>query len=109
MGKSDRRALTSHLANLLLHALKWEYQPERRGKSWRLSMRNARREIELILNDSPSLQHQLPALIDTAYPSARRDAADETGLPLSTFPERSPFPIEQLLADDWPETATLAV
>jgi hypothetical protein len=102
MGKSDRRALTSHLINLLLHVLKWEYQPLRRGLSWRLSMRNARREIELILKDSPSLRQQLPTLLDTAYPLACRDAAGETGLPLSTFPERCPFPVTDLLSDDWP-------
>ncbi len=33
MGKSDRRAIWSHLINILLHLLKWQYQPERRGNS----------------------------------------------------------------------------
>lgn len=99
MGKSDRRSLTSHLANLLLHRLKWEYQPVRRGMSWRLSMRNAQREIALILDDSPSLRQQLPDLLAKAYPAARRDAAGETGLPLATFPEDFPFSVEQLLDD----------
>lgn len=99
MGKSDRRALMSHLVNLLLHRLKWEYQPVRRGMSWRLSIRNARREIALILDDSPSLRRQLPDLMATAYPAARRDAAGETGLPLTSFPENIPFSIEQLLDD----------
>ncbi len=36
MGKSDRRALGSHLMNVLLHLLKWRYQPHRRGASWAL-------------------------------------------------------------------------
>ncbi|MBN2886169.1 MAG: DUF29 domain-containing protein [Chromatiaceae bacterium] len=103
MGKSDRRALTSHLVNLLLHRLKWDYQPRRRGMSWRLSMRNARREIGLILDDSPSLRRQLPDLIETAYAAARRDAAEETGLPLETFPEHCPFEVEQLLDDAGPD------
>jgi hypothetical protein len=67
-------------------------------------MRNAQREIALILDDSPSLRRQLPDLIDTAYSLARRDTAEETGLPLSTFPERCPFPVERLLADEGPET-----
>jgi hypothetical protein len=65
-------------------------------------MRNARHEIELILRDSPSLRQQLPALLDTAYPLACRDAAGETGLPLSTFPECCPFTVADLLSDDWP-------
>ncbi|MBK1695130.1 hypothetical protein CKO09_10320 [Chromatium weissei] len=100
MGKRDRRALTSHLANLLLHLLKWDYQPVRRSTSWRLSIRNARQEIELILNDSPSLRQQLPTLIDTAYPIARRNAADETGLPLTDLPELCPFNITHITTDD---------
>jgi hypothetical protein len=99
MGKSDRRALMSHLVNLLLHRLKWDYQPVRRGMSWRLSIRNARREMALIVDDSPSLRRQLPDLVAKAYPIARRDAAGETGLPLTTFPEDCPFAIEQLLED----------
>ena len=41
-----------------------------------------------------------------AYRRARREAAAETGLPLSTFPETCPFTLEQALDDDfWPEPA----
>ncbi|MCF8015238.1 MAG: DUF29 domain-containing protein, partial [Chromatiaceae bacterium] len=42
MGKSDRRALESHLKILMLHLLKWQHQPSHRGVSWRLSIANAR-------------------------------------------------------------------
>src|SRR5262245_42581512 len=58
LGKSDRRALGSHLRNLVLHLLKWQYQPRGRetGQSWRSSIRNARAEITTLLEDSPSLQ-----------------------------------------------------
>ncbi len=103
IGKSDRRSLTSHLVNLLLHRPKWEHQPMQRSANWRPSMHNARWEIELILDDSPSLRRQLPDLMAKAYSSARRDAAGETGLPLATFPENFPFTIERLLADGEPE------
>ena len=34
MGKSEKRELVSRLRVLLLHLLKWQYQPTRRGKSW---------------------------------------------------------------------------
>jgi len=30
----QEHAVESHLANLLVHLLKWHYQPERWGKSW---------------------------------------------------------------------------
>jgi Domain of unknown function DUF29 len=107
LGKSDRRALRSHLKVLTQHLLKLRYQPqerERRGPGWRISARNARQEIALILDDSPSLQRQLPRLLASAYPHACQDAADETGLPLATFPEPCPWSLEQLQDPGfWPE------
>src|SRR5271165_172583 len=45
MGKTEKRELTSRFTVLLLHLLKWRFQPRGRGHSWRLSMANARDEI----------------------------------------------------------------
>ena len=103
MGKKDRRSIGSHLRNILLHLLKWRYQPERRGNSWIESIGNARDEVEDILADSPSLAPQLDALTAAEYPRARRKAAKETGLPLATFPESCPFTVEEITGDYWPE------
>jgi hypothetical protein len=36
MGRSEKRSLESRLIELLQHLLKWEYQPQRRGRSWSL-------------------------------------------------------------------------
>jgi len=111
LGKSDRRALGSHLRNLVLHLLKWHYQPSGRqtGPSWRQSIRNARAEIAVLLEDSPSLRQAVPPLIARWYPLAREDAADETGLPLATFPEVCPWTPKQILdAEFWPEGETPA-
>ena len=38
VGKSERRALRSHLRNLMLHLLKWQFQPGLRGPRWRRSI-----------------------------------------------------------------------
>jgi hypothetical protein len=104
VGASDRRAIRSHLRVLLTHALKWAYQPDRRSESWRSSISMARIFIEETLHDSPSLRTFLPEAWAWAYPHARRLAALETGLPLATFPEACPWPIEQVLDEDfWPE------
>jgi len=35
VGKCERRALGSHLRDLTLHLLKWQFQPRLRGPSWR--------------------------------------------------------------------------
>jgi hypothetical protein len=46
---------------------------------------------------------QLQAL---EYLAAKEDAADETGLPLETFPASCPFTIEQILDNHfWPESS----
>ena len=103
MGKSNRLALESYLSNVLMHLLKWQYQPERRGTSWKLSIRNGRYQIRRLLSESPSLKPQLPAIIAEEYSPARENAADETGLPLTTFPDVCPFTAEQITGDYWPD------
>jgi len=105
LGKSDRRALVSHLDRLLLHLLKWRYDPAqepRRG--WQLTIRHARRELAELLAENRSL-HGYPAeRLADAYRHARGDAVIDTGLPLATFPEVCPWPIAQVLdVDFWPE------
>jgi Domain of unknown function DUF29 len=101
LGAGDRRALRSHLMRLSQHLLKWRYQPQRRGESWQQSIDNARLQIELILEDSPSLREFLPKAFAWAYPRGRKEAVKDTGLPLATFPETCPWTLEQLLAEDF--------
>src|SRR5206468_3099016 len=98
--------LGSHLRNLVMHLLKWHYQPSMRqtGHSWQSSIINARDEIATILEDFPGLQHTVAELLAHRYPAARRLAQAETGLPLATFPETCPWTPEQVLdADFWPD------
>lgn len=104
MGKRERRSLESFIRNILMHLLKWRFQPKFRGVSWRLSIRNGRHEVSKIFQDSPSLSPILPDIIAKEYPIARENAADETGLPLEHFPESCPFSVEQILdAAYWPD------
>jgi hypothetical protein len=103
LGKSERRALGSHLRVLVTHLLKWQCQPERRGASWRLSIRNSRAEIRTILADSPSLVREVEPLLAGTYELARDNASGETGLPEVAFPQVCPYAAEQCLSDDfWP-------
>jgi hypothetical protein len=101
LGASDRRALRSHLMRLSQHLLKWHHQPQRRGESRQQSIDNARLQIELILQDSPSLREFLPKAFTWAYPRSRKEAAKETGLPLETFPETCPWSLDQLQDEDF--------
>ena len=105
MSKSEQRALRSTLKNLLLHLLKWQYQPSRQGNSWRKSIRHSRHKIALLLRDSPSLKPQIPLMLAEEYRHAQQDAADETRLAPETFPAHCPFSIAQILDEDfWPAT-----
>ena len=104
LGRSERNALWSHLRILLMHLLKWRYQPERRTRSWRGSITRARQQVARRL-PQPSLHRELPDFITEAYADARRLAADETGLPLATFPETCEWTAVELQNLDFlPET-----
>jgi hypothetical protein len=66
--------------------LKWRFQPKGRGKSWRLSIANARDEIADLVADNLSLKSLLDAVTAQAYRYARRRAAIETNLGEEHFP-----------------------
>ena len=85
VGRSERRSLRSHLTQLLLHMMKWDAQPERRGHSWIVSIENHRAEALSDLRDSPSVKAFLSETFADALSDARRRAALETNLPKATF------------------------
>jgi predicted DNA-binding ribbon-helix-helix protein len=101
LGRSQKRELSSRLRVLLAHLLKWQRQPERRGESWTATIREQRHEIEAVLEDSPSLRPTVPDAMATAYRRARGDAASETKLPPSAFPESCPWTPERVLDLDY--------
>ena len=104
LGKSQLRELGSRLDVLVLHLLKWCYQPLEQSGSWRSTIRTQRRELRRLLQQNPSLRPLVPDAVADGYPDARLDAGDETGLPLATFPATCPWTPEQVLdADFWPE------
>ena len=106
LGKSQQRELASRLDVLLMHLLKWQYQPERRqtGQSWRSTIRTQRRELRRLLTQNPGLQPLVDPTIADSYAEACLDAADETGLPLAAFPPACPWTPAQIVdADFLPE------
>jgi len=80
-----------------MNLLKWEDQPEKRSQSWRSTIAEQRICIEGLLEDSPSLQPLILELFDNCYEKACQKAADETGIKLNFFPNKSPFTIEEAL------------
>jgi hypothetical protein len=99
MGKSEARELDSRLEELLLHLLKWQYQ--RQGRSWLNSINKQRIGIEKVLDENPSLKHELEPRFQRSYHYARRYAASETQLPLTTFPEQCGYSLQEVLNSDF--------
>lgn len=102
MGKSDYRALKSALTQILVHLLKYRYQPAKRTRSWLVSIGKQRIKMEDILRDSPSLKPQLPQMLIASYDPAVRLASLETGIPRDQFPASCPFDMAQVLDMDFP-------
>lgn len=102
MGASERRELLSCLQVLLVHLLKYRYQPERRSKSWLLTIIHQRTAIERLLEQSPSLRTLLVAdTLANVYGKAVRETVIETDLDRSVFPIDCPYRLEEILDDDW--------
>ena len=101
LGNSDRRAIESHVLNVLMHLLKWNFQPRRRTRSWEMTIDNGREKILRILADSPSLKPRIVESLSSAYTTARRKAAAQTHLPVGTFPVPCPFTLDQVLDEDF--------
>lgn len=104
MGRSERRQMTHRFELLLMHLLKWRYQPERReidGGSWLRMIREQRRKIPKLIRDNPSLKPFLDECLKDAYEDARYAASDETSLIVSLFPELCPYTLEQILDSEF--------
>ncbi|NBD15467.1 MAG: DUF29 family protein [Cyanobacteria bacterium] len=96
-GKSEKRSVESNLTILMMHLLKYQYQPQKRSNSWLFTIREHRRRLEKLFKDSPSLKQYCTEVLNECYDDARELAAAETGLPLETFSHQTCFTIENIL------------
>ena len=91
MGRSEFDKLVSAIRVVSHHLLKWDHQPERRSRSWVITIDEHRARIIHELRDSPSLRPRIEDAMSDAYRLARRTAARETGLSITTFPAANPY------------------
>ncbi|MEA5535474.1 DUF29 domain-containing protein [Crocosphaera sp. XPORK-15E] len=101
MGRSEKKGFRSNLEQLLMHLLKWKYQPNKRSGSWEHSMLKHRNRILEDLEDSPSFNPYFDDIFDKCYQNSRKYAKAETGLNLNTFPEVCPFTKTEILTSDY--------
>ena len=96
LGRTEFNRLESALRVLLLHMLKWEHQPQKRSRSWVLSIKEQRLAIEDVLADNPGLKPRIGEALARAYRRARIEAAKETGLDEAKFPETCSYSLEDV-------------
>jgi hypothetical protein len=101
LGKQEKRELVNRLIVLLMHLLKWEYQPEKRSKSWLVTIKIQRIEIAKHIKNNPSLKPYIADAIINAYEIAILEAVKETELSFKTFPSSCPYSWEEIENDNF--------
>ncbi len=101
LGRQERRELVNRLGVLLGHLLKWQFQAENRSNSWRATIREQRRKLTKLLQESPSLKPYLSEALAEAYQDAINLAIKDTNLPDGTFPTSCPYTLEQIFNADF--------
>lgn len=104
LGKTEKRELVSRLRVLMLHLLKWRFQPSLRGRSWEASIKVQRLDLLEHLRDNPSLRPVIATILEKAFKGAVLEAIVETGFSDKTFPQQCPWTFEEMIDEDfWPE------
>ncbi|MDO9048127.1 MAG: DUF29 domain-containing protein [Methylobacter sp.] len=103
VGKSEQRELATRMAVLLAHLLKWQFQPERRGASWEITINTQRKAIARRLRKTPSLKQDLQDAEwwEDVWGDASADAARETRLGMDYFPAICPWSTTDILNPNW--------
>ena len=101
MGRSEKRAFETRIAVLIAHLLKWQWQPERHGKSWEYTIREQRVRVADILRDNPSLKHYLDELLPRAYEKAILTFVKETGLQEKILPVACPYSFDEIMSKEF--------
>jgi hypothetical protein len=103
VGKSEKRELESRMAILFCHLLKWQYQTDRRGSSWKKTITVQRREIVKRLNETPSLKGCLNSSdwIESAWADGTQMAANEMNIDFDKLPDYCPWSMDEILNADF--------
>ena len=98
LGREQFNELESALRVLLVHILKWDRQSERRTRSWVISIKDQRIELEQVLEDNPGLKSRQDEALVRAYQRARLQAVKETGLDEAAFPDACTYSWDDLIS-----------
>ena len=96
LGREQFNKLESAIRVIVIHMLKWDHQPKKRSRSWALSIKGMRVELDTVLSDNPGLRPRVPEALTRAYRRATIEAAKETGLRESSFPKGCPYSFDDI-------------
>lgn len=97
VGQEQYDKLESALRIILMHLLKWDYQPERRSRSWRLSILVQRKHVLKVLRKNPGLKSVADEALTEAYEVARIEASAQTLLEQDVFPLECPYSWDEIM------------
>lgn len=101
LGGNQYDQLVNRLAVLMAHLLKWQYQPNFRGRSWSGTLKEQRLRIKSIIKKNPSLKSRIAEAIIEAYDSSLAIVEKETRIDLRLLPNDCPYSFEQCLDDKY--------
>ncbi|MGB3201889.1 MAG: DUF29 domain-containing protein [Nodosilinea sp.] len=100
MGRSEKKELKSRLLVILEHLLKlmfWESEKAQNSRGWRNTVIEQRGQLELLLDDSPSLRPMVRELFRESYARARTQVLQKSELPSDRIPTLPPFTADDAL------------
>jgi hypothetical protein len=101
MGNNKKHALVSRLAQLIFHLLKWQRQPDFRGRIWDASIQEQRKKIKKLLLENPSLKSEIDMFLADAYEDSILLIKKETPIDLKLLPQECPYRFDQIMNDEF--------
>ena len=97
VGSEQYDKLESAIEVLVAHALKWDHQPERRSRSWALTIAEQRVRIDRQLRRNPGLKSRIAEATAEGFRIGRLRAAREMRRKPSSLPEVCPYTWDEIL------------
>lgn len=97
VGLNEYYRLQSAVEIIILHVINWDHQPERRTRSWALSIAEHRERALIQLRKSPGLKSSLEEVQQDAFRLARLGAVRQMKRPQETLPTDCPYAWDDIL------------
>ena len=109
VGRSERSAVASHIATIIEHLIKLQASPTVEPRAgWQITVVRARRDVQRLLRENPSIRPQIEATIVEELLAARKLAAmamtAHNEIPI-VDPQTLTYAQEQVLGEWFPDAA----